>query len=542
MRYDDELYKVFLEQMQDLENFRMAYESTHPFAGLDRDDPDVKRLMEAMGFFSARTHRAGMRNIIASHLRIFQQLFSYVLTPLPSMAMMKASPTGHFVETMVLPKKSEIAVRTSSGAEAVFSTLGDLRILPIAMTEAHMASDPGGGSRMVFKFAASYPRNDEIGMLRLYINHLNNYPSSSGVLFALEKHITNASVAFGHNEARKTAAEPCHISFGDIQPDDRAQWLHPIQNERLFFHYPQQEMYINIQVPPPPRNWQHFSVCLELTDKWPQNLVLKRDIFHLFTTPIINLTRSMAQPIYCQGMKERHLLVHPNLENNFEVHSLRGVYQLEEDGPVPVRSGMLSGGKGSYELDQAKDRSGRHLHWLSLNYPQAVETPRTICADAYWLQPAFSQSIQQKMKLTPYHHSIDGVNWEIVGSPVPHAENQYGAHLDNYLLLLSLNNRSILSMEDLMCLMNAMGCTATGAFKEICDLITDVRVETGPGRPSQTAAPYHLIYFIFVRNMTAGAMPLAHTFMRHLEKILDAWISEAGIEVRMEVSKERHET
>ncbi len=519
----------------------MAYESTHPFAGLDRDDPDVKRLIEAMGFFSARTHRAGMRNIITSHMRVFQQLFSYILSPLPSMGVMKASPTGQLVESVILPKGSEIAVRTLGGGGAVFSTLRDLRILPITMTDAHMTREPGRGPKIVFKFAASYPRNDEIGMLRLYINHLNNYPSTAGVLYSLEKHITNVSVAFGKNEKTQADAEPCDISFGDLAQDDPSDWLHPIQNERLFFHYPQQEMYINIDVPKPPRNWEHFSIYLDLSDQWPQNLILSRDVFHLFTTPIVNLTQSMAQPIYCQGMKERHLIVHPNLESKFEVHSLRGVYQLDEDGLVPVRSGILSGGNGSYDIDQAKDKSGRHLHWLNLDYPDAVETPRTITADAYWLQPAFSEKIQQKMQLAPYHHNIAGVNWDVVGSLVPHAENQYGTNLDNYLLLLSLNNRSVLSMEDFMCLMNAMGSIATEPFKEICDLITDVRVERGPGRQSETAAPYHLIYFICFQNMNAGAVPLADTFMRHLEKILDAWISEASIEVRLEVIKERHE-
>ena len=53
MEMDEKLYRAFLEQMYELETFRMEYASRHPSAPLDRDDPDVKRLVEALAFFSA---------------------------------------------------------------------------------------------------------------------------------------------------------------------------------------------------------------------------------------------------------------------------------------------------------------------------------------------------------------------------------------------------------------------------------------------------------------------------------------------------------
>ena len=58
----DELQKAFLEEMHALDNFRMAYAAEHPSTPLDRDDPDVRRLMEAMAFFTARTRIVGLRN------------------------------------------------------------------------------------------------------------------------------------------------------------------------------------------------------------------------------------------------------------------------------------------------------------------------------------------------------------------------------------------------------------------------------------------------------------------------------------------------
>jgi type VI secretion system protein ImpG len=70
MKSDDNLYKIFLEQMHELENFRMSYAARHPTIPLEREDPDVRRLTEAMAHFAARTHLAGIRNIIEFRQRL----------------------------------------------------------------------------------------------------------------------------------------------------------------------------------------------------------------------------------------------------------------------------------------------------------------------------------------------------------------------------------------------------------------------------------------------------------------------------------------
>ena len=54
MKSDDNLYKLFLEHMHELENFRMSYAAMHPATPLDREDPDVRRLTEAMAYFCRR--------------------------------------------------------------------------------------------------------------------------------------------------------------------------------------------------------------------------------------------------------------------------------------------------------------------------------------------------------------------------------------------------------------------------------------------------------------------------------------------------------
>ena len=73
MRIDDALYRSFLQEMEGLDAFRLAYRDRYPEAPLDREDPDVRRLIEAMALFSARTRLAAERHMSSTHRRMFQQ-------------------------------------------------------------------------------------------------------------------------------------------------------------------------------------------------------------------------------------------------------------------------------------------------------------------------------------------------------------------------------------------------------------------------------------------------------------------------------------
>jgi len=58
-----ELEKAFLAELESLEKFRISYTGLYPNAPLTREDPDVRRLMEAMAMFTARTRLAAERSL-----------------------------------------------------------------------------------------------------------------------------------------------------------------------------------------------------------------------------------------------------------------------------------------------------------------------------------------------------------------------------------------------------------------------------------------------------------------------------------------------
>jgi len=134
MKIDETLYKHFLEEMNELDNFRIVYASLNPGMHMEREDPDVRRLTEAMAFFAARTRMAGMRSISSTLIRFFQQYFPYMLTPLPSIAIARVTPTWQLAEPVFYPAGTELSVTTESGQTGIFNMTSSVNVLPFSPT------------------------------------------------------------------------------------------------------------------------------------------------------------------------------------------------------------------------------------------------------------------------------------------------------------------------------------------------------------------------------------------------------------------------
>lgn len=542
MKLDEDLYKAFLEEMSSLESFRIAYASDHPHVPLDRDDPDVKRLVEAMAFFSARTRLAAVSNVLAVQRRIFQQFFPYLLSPLPAMGILQAVPSGQFVEPTSFPKGSEVRVSPKPGGSAFFRTLCDLRILPVSLLNLKMLLMPNKGYRLLLKLGAPFPRNDEIGLLPFYINHLNDYQASLKVFHALEEHLIASSVLFDEDANETTRGIPCPASFGlfHADPSEDELTLHPLQEERWFFHFPQQDLFMNFHLPPPSRNWRQFTLCLDLDAKWPANMILNRDIFQLFCVPVINSRRAMAQPIAYDATEDRYPIRYPQPEFGFELHSVLGVYEVKKDYMAPLKAGVISGGSGSYEIHSSTGQNSIKRRWLTVHFPEAFESPRTIVVDALWLQPWYSEAVPLKQEITPYKRTMTGVKWEWLGTVKPHALNFFFDQMDAFIHLFTLTNKPIFNLDDVTDLLRTLGSVHQGEFQSAFYVLGDVRVEQVPQqRTGAGAGMIKHVYYLRFKEFDPSLRPLIDTFTKHIGRVLDIWNSEASVEVRMEAPEEK---
>jgi type VI secretion system protein ImpG len=539
MRMEDNLYKAFLEEMNELDNFRAVYASLHPGISLEREDPDVRRLTEAMAFFSARTRLAGMQNISSVILRFFRQFFPFMLTHLPSMAIIQATPTRKLAESILFARGAELNVVTESGRTAIFRVMNDLNVLPISQQRFSVLLLPEKGMRMVMAFGASYSRNENIGTLSFFINYLNNYDHSALLFYHLKRCLKGVSVVFNEQADEFSQGQVCEFSFSPSRMEGEDE--HPLEKERIFFHFPWLDLYMHIQIPEPPSGWRNFSLCFDMDSGWPKNLTLNPDMFRLFTVPVINIRKDAAQPLLCNATEEKYPIRHPRLHYDFLLHSVKGIYEITKEGLVFVKPGILSGAAPSYETEESTDSRGRISTNLLLHYPAAFNSTRTLTVDALWYQPWFSEAMTEKMTLLPFSHVSAGIQWDFMVKPVPHREDNFQKNTETFLRFLTLTHKEVLNIDDLMDILQIMGVMHNPKYALVCNLISGVRVEKAPSREPNAASLLKYRYILRFKEFSASQEPLVEILVRHIQKILSYWLSSAVLEVRIEkVSSEQN--
>ena len=539
MSLDNMPYQNFLEELQDLNNFRLDYSLDNPDAGLEGNDPDVNRIIEALAFFCARTKSTALRNIDATNRRLYQQFFSFMLSPLPAMVMLQAIPNGHLTETLVVPAGTKFALEPKEGGMVMFRNTTTLRILPITIESFKQELSDGDGVRLLLSFQANFPLNEEPGVIRLHINYLNDFDLSHKVLFFLKNHLSGATVQFGAYDVAESSI-PCGFNFNP-PPDEIAidEYRHPLEIERGYFQFPQQELFLELDIPPAPRNWKQFTVVFEVNQPWPRQLRLNHNIFQLFVSPAFNNVKEMAQPIICDGTQERYTIRHPVPELGFSLQNVLGVYEVGAKGMLPFRPGIIAGGNGSFEIEQGPRKdSPANLYWLVPHFPASFETSRTLLVEALWQQPWYDQLIESQYKFGFFNKHNNGVEGEPVGGIIPHAENQQLDNVTQFVNLFTLMHICSFNIDQLRELLVALGSITTGLYKNVFNTLVNLRIDEEP-LGEDSAIQNKQIYYLQFKSNVNVSIDIISPFVLHVGKVLDLWISDSLVEAHWEILDEK---
>lgn len=531
---DKTLEKAFLTELEALEHFRISYTGLYQNVPLAREDPDVRRLIEAMAYFSGRTRMAAERIASESLLSIFHQHFPYVLSPLPATTMLQAQPTARFVDALSLPRGMEVLVDRRSGQGThpsyLFRTMAALRVLPITLDAVRTLSVSGKLRRILLVFSSAHPRNDEIGTLSLGIDHLSDLTASMAVFFALKTYVKQASVIHGkltHSDAR---GEVCELGFGavDAAPHEYEAFEHPVQRFRSFLHFPQGELFLHFKNLKAPRNWQHFSLCLDLHDGWPGELTLTEDSFALNTVPITNVKRDMANPIECDGTRDRYLVHHPDSSARLVCHSILGVYHLTSKGMIPIEPGVLGPTKYGYETlfdGKGEDRRG----WVQLDLPGAFDTPQRVAVEAFWMQPDLHGVQPEELQVRLADRHAEGLDWACTNVFAPAATSEIEDDRDDLLQLTALKSKRFLNSDELTFLVRTLGSLRRPEFARLTLALAQVELRTKPAGNKASGVAH--VYELTFDGLDNSDLPRLDLFCSKLLRLLRAWSIEQVIEV-----------
>jgi type VI secretion system protein ImpG len=533
LELNDKLFKMFLTEMQALESFRQSYSTEHAGAALGREDPDVRRLMEAMALFSARARLASQASIGAMRQRVIRQLVPYLTSPLAALAIVDASPNAKLSEAVVLPRGTAFELRSGDSPAGFYQAISDVRVLPVQLVRAEIVPRPSTGYRISLVFEANHPRLDEIGTLSLYVDYLDDFFASFGVVAALREHIKKAQVVLDEPVGPDTEGTACTVGFGLDPAAVTELWPHPVLRERYFFHFPWLENFVSISVPPLRKQWRRFTISLDVGPNWPRSIRLSPHVLRPFAVATINTARGMSQPVTYDGTSERVAVRHPKAQFRFDVQGIRGVYRVRDGAMEPLRPGVLAGGNGSYEVVEEPGADGRAVTSVLVRFPQAFEKAFTIAVDADWYQPGFSGALGENLKARPYSRVLQGVDWEVIGRPVAHRDVDAAGQLDNLLAVVVLQRKQKLDFEDLRALLSALGSVWSGPFLGLRDILAGLNVREVPTPQAGGGTGIRLVYELQVKEHDASLDPLLRSFARHLGAVLEAWVADLDVEVRL---------
>lgn len=528
------LYRNYLENLNALEDFQIRYNAALPHQGLEREDPDVRRLVEVMAFFHARIHTASLRNMEGTRIRLYRQFFSYLLSPIPAVGMVTANPTGQLSEVMELPKGTELALLPEWGGSIMLRTTRSLRVMPLRLNAIKLAPVSSYGCSLLVECVAPFAQNFDIGTLDLSINYLNDFSLSLKFFDFLRLHLDSINIQFNEYSNDKNGIGcPFQLGTEPYDPEDD-DWDHPLEAERAYFHYPRQELYLRVTIPEQIRNWESFVLVFNFDQSWPKSFQVHRELFQLYTVPVVNSVREFSSPVICEGFNDRYALRHPRLEMGFSIQKIIGVYEASDSGLIPLRPGIITGGIGSYEVEFGDPREdGSYPVWLIPHFPDALQEPKTLVVDALWIQPWFDKVMQVAYKLQPFRRQTLGIKWELMDTPVPHFHNGNISRTEAFLHLFTLMHKSGFNLQDLTDLLNSFGCVSQGRFAGVFKGLNGLRLEELPGQQSalgQVVQMYHLRFKPVLKEQGH----LLYAFVRHVQKILNAWSSSGAIEIRIE--------
>lgn len=520
------IYRDFLTELKGLDDFlaRRAGDGL-----VQQTDPDVRRLMEAMAYFSARTRRAAMDGVRGAVHRLARGYLDSLLWPQPARGLVQAVPGERLIEPVHVPRGAGVRIVNADGEVGLFRTMHGATLLPLGIERVAVRLRPGQGMRVLIGLRARGVMRALPAPLALHIDYMHDYLSSLRFHHGLREHLEAASVFYDEDPDATAPGLPCQTGFGCPAESDEA--VNPLDRIRAFFHFPEKELYFNVQLPAPPRPWRRAWLCLDLAADWPEDLAVNQDVFRLFVIPVENLRQDLADPILADGTRASHAIRNAVAPDALALHSVAGVYQEVASGLEPMLPAHLASTRECYEIELVEGESGEPESRLLLRLPGAFLAPRKITVEALWHQPWFDAAATGKLDVSLQTRRIEGVTWQMRGRLTPHRDSTLWQDAFDMLHVLALRSRRSLARNEMMYLMEVLGADRDGYHAEVVDMVTRVSAHEVPAT-GREGGGVKQVYRAVLRDAAPEQRGLVFDFMARLWMLLDAW-SVSPVELEM---------
>ncbi len=532
MRERDDFQTVFSEELSALDAFFDRRAEEHAHFKMGRQDPDVRRILEAIAFFSARTRQLAQANVRDAIERLVRGQLDELLSPVPAAGMLLAHVENKLGAVATLPEGTEVRLNAPDRSVGVFSTRRPLDLLPLKLQSV---GAPVGADRLDMQLDAWVGLRGALPPLRFLIDSRGNYRDSLRLLSAMRTHLRAVRVAF--DEDNLEAATEVEWSLGAPPASPEGDGRHPFDKIRSFFHFPQQDLFFTVQLPSQRRPWRRVFLYLELERNAPRELLRAgRQAFLLFAVPIDNTRRSHASPIVCDGTKDSYPIRDGRPDNSSvgkespsALVSIEGVYRVTERGNEPLVPGILSDAGACFDPVLVRPHEGiRGEPHIALRIPGAFEKPVKVMVDAEWYQPSFEASAAGLLEASLTRRNVEGMRLEMAGDLALSRKSPLVHDAPGLLHIMALRTKTVLTRDELVCLLACLGADRSSPYRRLPELLKDVRVEEAPGNEGQGKKYIYTLDYRRDDPDFEGIVRdgMLHVFEDQIEALLEAWIAD----------------
>lgn len=484
------------------------------------DDPDMRRIVEAMAFFSARTRAMAASSMRAAIVRMAGGLLDDLFAPMPAVAMLRASGEKLVDGPMELPRGTRFRVETPDRRASLFVTKEPLIVRPISIEKAEIARS-SRGAELRMSLAAAVPQKGQVD-LPLFVRRHGDHRAAAELKEALAR-------CFLHATAKKDngVQHRCAVSFTAPAPErpwDEGEDGSPLGRIRSHFHAPEQDLFLRVSVPAEGGAFRRLDLVLQLDADFPEELTAGQDTFALFVVPAENAWTDLAEPIPVDGTAEpRPVRPAPSALDAVEPVLVRGVYRPvgKTLSPLPPRS--LAEDGPSYEVLFPEGDAPL----VRIACPEAVARPWPASVDAVWSQPSLWANARGPLSVRPQRKKLEGVQFRVMGNVRPPAASPLALSPEKGLDLMALRQKPTLDHRDLRALLELLGASGASPFARFPGRIAALTARHAPdplgGRGSRKR-----VYQVEMKAAPPDEQPLSPAFHRQVTALLDAWSTEAA--------------
>jgi type VI secretion system protein ImpG len=543
-----DFYGEYLRDLAALDEFLGRHRRVSKF--VEHEDPDVRRLVESLAFFSARTREAATAELRLAVSQMTRGLLDDFMIPQPARLMLRARARPGLVEAATLPRGTTIRVDADDGKSARFSTMRALTIRPLELDRA-IWQPRSKGARVLLRLRAFGPsyRLDTPVSIQVALPG-DDYPHTRAFFDVFETALSRVGVVYETPPATDELGLECQFLVGGIldSPDSAASMRHEqhsslrsgtVARIREFFHFPTSALTFDVMLAPPEstRTWRLAWICLDF-DEWPEGQQVNPDMFRLHMVPIENLFTADAKAIKADGTRSRFEIVAGQPTQDVVFHSIYGVSQETPAGVEPLLPEHLATADESWSLEYENDDETQPI--LNLRIPRAFLEPRLITVGARWYQPEFDNHALGKLTAKLQDRHVDGSSFEIVGRLAPHRESPLWRDASMTLHVLSRRSKWELSREDLVVMMMVLGADRDSQHGEIASLLRRVEAHDAPAMANDKHGGVLRVYEVGLAEQARSPelRGLVRDYLGRAEQLLDAWSNNPAV-VREEVVRAR---